>query len=327
MLTVSSSEMANVWKWKSSVSIPIGLGGSAFGWIVTPGATDAILDRFFDIGGRFIDTSDGYSYAARPQAEDSENLIGSWVKRRGVESEIRIITKVGLCPGVEGLAPTVIARAAEASLDRLGIPMAEAILAHADDGVTAPEQIAEGLSALVGSRARHVGVSHFSRERLVATLAALRHSSSVTIEFVQEEFSLAERSGIDELLGCADINRPLGIICSAALARGFLTGKFQHAVGRVGARQAFVNEHYRQRAHNELLDQIRRVADEHEVTPAAISLRWLLQHDSVILPLASVTTSAQLDAFTQAASIEISDAAWQSLDSLSAALYNNREDH
>ena len=120
----------------------------------------------------------------------------------------------------------MIARAAEASLlDRLGIPMAEAILAHADDGVTAPTKLPKDFP-LVGSQACHVGVSHFSRERLVATQAALGHSSSVTIEFVQEEFSLAERSGIDELPGCADINRPLGVICSAALARGFLLESF-----------------------------------------------------------------------------------------------------
>ena len=103
MLTGVAQRWAT-WQWKSSVSIPVGLGGSAFGWIVLSGATDAILDRFFDIGGRFIDTSDGYSYAARPQAEDlrePDRILGETTRCR---KRNRIITKVGLCPGVEGLA-------------------------------------------------------------------------------------------------------------------------------------------------------------------------------------------------------------------------------
>lgn len=315
---VSDPGIGSAWRWKFDASIPVGLGGSVFGWIVGPAATDAILDRFFEIGGRFIDTSDGYSYAARPSHEDSESLIGSWVKRRGVENEVRIITKVGLCPGVEGLAPAVVARAADASLGRLGVPAAEAILAHADDGVTAADDVAEGLAALVGSRARHIGVSRFSYERLMATQVALGRSSSHRLSIIQEEFSLAERGGLDTLLA-GDTDGALGVVCSAALARGFLTAKFQNASRRVGNRQAFVSEHYGQQAHDELLNELRRVAHVHGVTPAAIALRWLLQHESVALPLASVTAPEQLDAFAEAASLEISVDEWSSLDKLSLA--------
>lgn len=310
----------SIWNWKSSASLPVGLGGSVFGWIVTPAETDAILDRFFELGGRFIDTSDGYSYAQRVTGEDSESLIGSWVRRRSVENEIRIITKVGLCPGVEGLAPPVIARAAEASLDRLGVPAAEAILAHADDGVTAPEDVAEGLSTLVGPCARHIGVSRFTAARLAATRAALKQSCSPPIDVVQEEFSLAERGGIDTLLHCSGDGQPLGVVCSAALARGFLTGKFQNASERVGARQAFVNEHYGQQAHGALLGELRRVAHEHDVTPAAVAIRWLLQHESVALPLVSVTNPKQLDAFSEADAVTLTNDQWSSLDKLSRAL-------
>lgn len=318
---VSKPGAEAVWGWKSSASLPVGLGGSVFGWIVAPKDTDAILDRFFELGGRFIDTSDGYSHAERGSGGDSESLIGSWVKRRGVEDEIRIITKVGLCPGVEGLAPAVVARAAEASLERLGVPAAEAILAHADDGVTAPEDIAAGLAALVGVRARHIGVSRFSAARLAATQAALRHSASPTISIIQEEFSLAERRGVDDLLACGSGTATPGLVCSVALARGFLTGKFQNAQERVGARQRFVLETYSSPEHNELLAGIRRVAGGRGVTPAAIAIRWLLQHDAVVLPLVSVTTAEQLDAFAEAASQRLTTDEWRSLDELSMRLF------
>ncbi|KAF0845262.1 aldo/keto reductase [Nocardia caishijiensis] len=305
--------------WKATATIPIGLGGSVFGWIVGSERADAILDRFFEIGGRFIDTSDGYSYAARTSAADSESMIGSWVRRRGIENEIRIMTKVGLCPGVEGLAPAVVAEAVDASLDRLGISVAEAILAHADDGVTAPEEIAAGFAALVGARTHHIGVSRFSTDRLRATRAALRRSSNAEFTVIQEEFSLAERGGVEHLVG-SEVGQRLGLVCSAALARGFLTGKFEHALTRVGARHAYVDRHYGLPGHHTLLAGLRAVAAAHGVAPAAVAIRWLLQHEAVALPLVSVTDPGQLDVFQEVTDLRLTPDEWESLDTLSAAL-------
>lgn len=314
-----------VWTWKDSTSVPIGLGGSVFGWIVPPDQVDAILDRFFEIGGRVIDTSDGYSYARRPAGADSESLIGSWVRRRGVEREIRIITKVGLCPGVEGLAPPVIARAVDASLARLGIAVAEAILAHADDGLTSADEVAEGLAALRGTHAHHIGVSGFGPARLASVQAALRQTSRPALDVVQEEFSLAERGGLDRVSSPLIVEPIPAILCSAGLARGFLTGKFQNANRRVGARQGFVVERYQQRVHSDLLEGVRRVAREHGVTPAAVALRWLLQHDSVVLPLASVTRPNQLDAFEEVTTLTLSSSEWGLLNRLSLAAQAREE--
>lgn len=305
-------DTVRVWK---STAIPIGLGGSVFGWIVGPADTYPILDRFFELGGRFIDTSDGYSHAARPTGADSESLIGSWVRRRGVANEIRIITKVGLCPGVEGLAPAVVAEAVAASLDRLGVCAVEAVLAHADDRRTPPADIAAGFAALVGSRTRYIGVSRFSPDRLHATQAALRKISTTKFTVVEEEFSLAERHGSTAVAG-----QDLGLVCSAGLARGFLTGKFQHAVTRVGARHRYVDEHYSTPAHHALLAGLRVVAAEHAVAPAAVAIRWLLEHEAVVLPLVSVTNPGQLEVFGEVATLRLDAEEWATLDALSAAL-------
>lgn len=316
-----SPDGQSVSTWKSNTPTPVGLGGSAFGWLVESDTTDAILDRFYDLGGRFIDTSDGYSYARRDTAEDSESLIGSWVRRRGLESEMRIITKVGLCPGAEGLSPPIVAAAAQASLDRLGVPIAEAILAHADDGVTPPLNIAEGLASLVGVRTRHVGVSRFAADRLAETRLALAHQHGIDIAVVQEEFSLAERGGLEAVTtGGTGMPAP-GLLCSAGLARGFLTGKFQYASDRVGARQAFAARHYASPAHDDLLDGLRTLATQYDVSPAAIAIRWLIQHQSVALPLVSVTTPEQLTAFSEAGSIDLSTDEWTALDCVSRRVH------
>lgn len=306
-------ESDSVWSWKTGPQLPVGLGGSVFGWLVDSRATDAILDRFFELGGRFIDTSDGYSYQARDSGGDSESLIGSWITRRGVADDVRIITKVGLCPGVQGLSSRVMADAVQASLDRLRVPALEAVLAHADDEVTPADEIADRLGGFVGREARHVGVSRFAPERLNAILTAADRLAAPPVSIIQEEFSLAHRAGVTDLLACSADRPPLGLMCSAALARGYLTGKFQRAVGRVGHRQAFVAEHYNRPEHEALLDQLWETARNHDVKPAVIALRWLIQNRSVLLPLASVTDPRQLNDFADTAGILLSHREYSAL--------------
>ncbi|TAQ91672.1 hypothetical protein B7494_g66 [Chlorociboria aeruginascens] len=49
--------------------------------------SEAILDHFYEAGGNFIDTSNNY------QAEQSEQWIGEWVKKRGNRDQLILATK------------------------------------------------------------------------------------------------------------------------------------------------------------------------------------------------------------------------------------------
>ncbi|KAI1498683.1 aldo/keto reductase [Biscogniauxia marginata] len=73
---------------------PICLGGMSLGdaWKDWMGACDkktveSILDFFYEQGGNFVDTSNNY------QAEQSEQWIGEWMKKRGVRDQMVIATK------------------------------------------------------------------------------------------------------------------------------------------------------------------------------------------------------------------------------------------
>ena len=66
----------------------------------------ALLDAFYDAGGNFIDTANGY------QDESSEELLGEWMEKRGIRDQIVLATKVrapclSLLPVLVGLSPTV----------------------------------------------------------------------------------------------------------------------------------------------------------------------------------------------------------------------------
>ena len=47
-----------------------------------------LLDAFYDKGGNFIDTANGY------QDEASEEFIGEWMEQRGIRDQMIIATKV-----------------------------------------------------------------------------------------------------------------------------------------------------------------------------------------------------------------------------------------
>ena len=85
---------------KASVRVsPLCLGGMSLGtaWqhIMNGGLDEAgshkLLDFFYENGGNFIDTANSY------QDGESEQFIGSWMKKRGNREEMVIATKYTTC--------------------------------------------------------------------------------------------------------------------------------------------------------------------------------------------------------------------------------------
>src|SRR5437868_14247414 len=109
---------------------PLALGGNVFDWTADEATSFAVLDAFVDAGGTMIDTADVYSaWVPSIKGGESEALIGRWLKRDPAKRDkVVIATKVGFLDGeivdgeyVAALDPEVIARACDASLDRLGL--------------------------------------------------------------------------------------------------------------------------------------------------------------------------------------------------------------
>ena len=96
----------------------LGLGAMLMGSRTDEATSVAILDRYVEAGGTFIDTSGNYAFwAGGSQGGESEELLGRWRRSRGVGDQIVIATKVGarpLSPGTsftdnaEGLSARVI---------------------------------------------------------------------------------------------------------------------------------------------------------------------------------------------------------------------------
>src|ERR1700712_4484199 len=100
--------------------IPLVFGGNVFGWTTDRDRSFEILDAFFEAGGRMIDTAEGYSsWVPGNKGGESETIIGEWQESRGVRKEVLIGTKTGMGGPPGALNPDKVAKALDASLERL----------------------------------------------------------------------------------------------------------------------------------------------------------------------------------------------------------------
>ena len=154
--------------------IPLVLGGNVFGWTAKGDKAFAILDAFYEAGGRMIDTADVYSaWIEGHKGGESERVIGEWLESRGVRADMRIHTKTGMLGGVELYEPARVRQSLDASFERLRTDYIDLYYAHIDYEELAPEAIVEAFDgAMQTGKVRAIGASKFSAQRLAAMLAA-----------------------------------------------------------------------------------------------------------------------------------------------------------
>jgi aryl-alcohol dehydrogenase-like predicted oxidoreductase len=140
------------------------LGAMMFGVTIDEDTSFALLDRFVERGGTWIDTADCYSFWASDTGHggDSEALLGRWLKARpGMRDRVRISTKLGAEPvgpgewpaNRQGLSAAAVRDAFAGSLDRLGTDRVDLLWAHMEDRSVPIEETVDALSALVDSGA------------------------------------------------------------------------------------------------------------------------------------------------------------------------------
>ncbi|WP_037503002.1 aldo/keto reductase [Sphingomonas jaspsi] len=305
---------------------PVALGGNVFGWTADEATSFRILDAFVDAGGTMIDTADVYSaWAPGHVGGESETVIGNWLKRDPAKRDkVIIATKVGFLDGrledkkdynsnvtgqeyVASLHPAVIARSADASLQRLGIETIDLYYQHRDN----PEvPLADSLGAFeelrLAGKIRDTGLSNFEPARIEEALAAAAAGGYPAATAVQGWYNLVERGKYEGALQDVVVARGLSFFPFYSLANGFLTGKYrsQDDIGK-SVRGGRNIEYIGSPKGNAVLAALEEVAAETGAAMATVALAWTKAQDGIGAPIASATSLVQAEQLIAALTLEL----------------------
>jgi aryl-alcohol dehydrogenase-like predicted oxidoreductase len=287
---------------------PLGLGGNVFGWTVDEATSFSLLDALTDAGLDFIDTADVYSaWASGHTGGESETIIGKWFKQSGKRDKVVIATKIGMLKGREGLSAANIRGAVEDSLRRLQTDHIDVYFSHKDDPGTPLEETLGAYQGLIeAGKVRVIGASNYSAERLIQAARVAEQHRLPRYDVLQPEYNLYARADYEQKLKPAVQELGLGVVTFYSLASGFLTGKYRSEAdlnqsprgSRLGA---YLNPRGKR-----ILAALDEVAEQHNETPAAVALAWLIAQPTITAPLASATSLKQLESLVAATRLKLS---------------------
>ena len=278
------------------------LGAMTFGRESTEPDSFAMLDRFVEVGGNFIDTADVYSRGI------SETIVGRWLKGKNRDNII-IATKVrfpmGDDPNEVGLSRKHIIAGVEASLRRLDTDYIDLYQVHCWDSGTPLEETLSTLDTLVKSgKVRYLGASNYSGWQLQKAIDLSVQNGWEPFRCLQPLYNLLHRSLEWELVPVC-LNEGIGIIPWSPLRGGWLSGKYQRGMNepiagtriddatKQGWGEAW--ENIAGEATWKVLDALFIAADNEGKSPAQVAINWLLQRPGVTAPIIGARRMDQLD--------------------------------
>ena len=302
--------------------VPLMFGGNVFGWTIDQDQSFAILDRFADRGFNFIDTADVYSrWKPGNHGGESETILGNWFKHSGKRDSIVLATKVGMDmgDGKQGLSRQYILDAAEASLRRLQTDHIDLYQSHKDDTSTPIDETLEAYQQLIEQgKVRAIGASNFTANRLTEALAVAEKQHLPRYQTLQPEYNLYDRQDYETKLAPAAQQHSLAVVPYFSLASGFLTGKYQTLADTQGANRASRVAKYFDDRGQRILKALAQVEHETGARQASISLAWLLAQPTITAPIASATSTTQLEDLFAAVNLQLTPDQLKTLTDASA---------
>jgi aryl-alcohol dehydrogenase-like predicted oxidoreductase len=300
----------------------IALGAMKLGGTVDEETSFAILDRFVEAGGTFIDTANNYMFWVDGcSPDDSELLVGRWRASRGIGAGdgIVIATKLGARPTVpgggmeswEGLSAPVVRSAAEDSLKRLGLDQIDLLYPHVEDRTVPLEETLGALAELVDDgKVAIIGASNHRAWRLERARAISAERQWPRYSVLQNRYSYLQPRfdvGLPEL-GHVHVTAEHLDFVHAENGDGHPTALVTYTPLLYGAYvrdDRALSAPYDHPGTAKRLAALDQVATETGATRNQVVLSWLIDHDPPIIPLVGVSTVAHVDEAVEATKLEL----------------------
>ena len=257
-------------------------------WVLDEDQSRPFIKRALELGINFFDTANAYSLG----------VIAS-----------KVFFPMGDKPNQGGLSRVHLMHAVEDSLRRLGTDYIDLYQIHRWDPNTPIEETLEALHDLVKSgKVRYIGASsmyawQFSKSLYLADLHGWTRFVSM-----QNHYNLVYREEEREMMPLC-LSEGIGVIPWSPVARGFLSGNRSREEWGATSRAKtddFAHQMYYQENDFTVVERVKEVAGQKEVSPSQIALAWLLHQPGVTAPIIGASKMPHLEENVAALEIELS---------------------
>ena len=306
---------------------PLCLGAMTFGedwgWGSSVKDSEAIMDRFKDRGGNFIDTANAYTKG------HSEKIIGDHLGRFSSKRDRVVLATKFFSnlyrgdPNGGGAHRKATLEQCEQSLRRLQTSYIDLYWMHSWDGTTPIEETMRALDDLVrDGKVRYIGFSDTPAWKCAEAQMVARFRGWSPLVALQIEYSLLERTVEGELVPMAR-ELGLGITPWSPLKSGVLSGKYQreeHGKHNPG-RGVFATRALNEKTYG-LLDELRKIASELRTTVSRVAIAWVQSRPGVTSTIIGARTMEQLEDNLSALDVVLTPGHRERLDLLSKPSLN-----
>lgn len=271
-------------------------GKGFFGYMgnLDQNAVDEQIKTVTEAGVNFIDTANIYSEGL------SEVMIGKAIKNLSINrDDLVLATKVrgsmGNGENDRGLSKKHIIQQVDASLKRLGTDYIDLYQIHTADPLTPIEETIRTLDDLVRSgKIRYFGASNLSAWQLMKGLAYSQYNQLDRFASLQANYSLDVRDAEREIVPLL-LDQKVGMMVWSPLSGGLLTGKYKrNGKKEEGRLTSFPFPPFHEERAYDVLDVLRPMAEQKQVSISQLALAWLLNQPVVSSIIIGATKIHQL---------------------------------
>ena len=305
---------------------PFCLGGMTFGedlgWGASAQDSEALIARYLQDGGNFIDTANIYTRG------HSEKIIGDFFAQgKGQRDRVVLATKF-FCnlyagdPNGGGAGRKALIAQCDESLRRLQTDYIDLYYLHNWDRFTPVEETMRALDDLVrAGKVRYLGFSDSPAWKVAQAQLLAQFRGWAPLIGLQTEYSLLERTAEGELVPMAQ-ELGLGVLPWSPLKMGALSGKYtrENQQKMQGHRGSFVGE-LTNKAYD-IIAALQKIAAELHTDVPTVALAWVQRQPGVTSTVIGARTLDHLDANLKALDLPLTATHWAALDAVSKPVLN-----
>ncbi len=294
-------------------------------WLTYGNATEdnvaeACIDRAFELGINFFDTSNVYAIGK------SEEVVGKALAKYRRDDYVlatKVFFPMGKGPNDKGLSRKHIMEQCNRSLKRMGVDYIDLYQCHRYDPETPLEETLRALDDLItAGKVLYIGFSQWTPEQIADAVTLQRGLNLDRFISSQPYYNMLAR-GIEKDVAPLCHSEGIGQIVFSPLAQGVLTGKYlpgqpppEGSRATDPKANAFLGPDRLDDALLEKVQLLKPIAAREGLSLPQLALAWILRLESISSVIIGATRTSQVDDNAGASGVKLSDQSLQEIEAL-----------